>query len=74
MEIKDFIVKFAENIEVMNVEALTPETHFRDLDEWSSLSVMLTIAFFEKEFDKQISNSDIKKAITIQDLYNIATA
>ena len=74
MEIKDFIVKFAENIEVMNVEALTPETQFRDLDEWSSLSVMLTIAFFEKEFDKQISDSDIKKAITIQDLYNIATA
>ncbi|MBR5656474.1 MAG: acyl carrier protein [Prevotella sp.] len=71
MEINEFIEKFAENIEVENIDALTPETQFRDLDEWSSLSVMLTIAFFDDEFDKQVSNIDIKEAQTIQDLYNL---
>lgn len=74
MEIKEFIEKFAENIEVENVDALTPETQFRELEEWSSLSVMLTIAFFDDEFDKQVSNTAIKEAKTIQDLYNLATA
>ena len=72
MEIKEFIEKFAEAIEVENYEALTPETMFADLDEWSSLSVMLTIAFMDEEFDKQVSNTDIKAAQTIQDLFDLA--
>lgn len=74
MEIKEFIEKFADAIEVENVEALIPEMSFRDLDEWSSLSVMLTIAFMDEEFDKQVSNTDIKAAQTIQDLYDLATS
>ncbi len=74
MEIKDFIEKFAEAIEVENVDALTPETDFHDLDEWSSISIMLLIAFFDEEFDKQIGNKEIKEADTIQDLYKLATA
>ena len=73
MEIKEFIEKFAEAIEVENVEALAPETLFRDLEEWSSLSVMLTIAFIDEEFDKQVSNTDIKASQTIQDLFDLAT-
>ena len=73
MEIKEFIEKFAEAIEVENVDALTPELSFRDLDEWSSLSVMLTIAFMDEEFDKQVSNTDIKAAQTIQDLFDLVT-
>ena len=74
MEIKDFIEKFAEAIEVEDVATLTPETVFHDLDEWSSISVMLLIAFFDEEFGKEITTADIKEADTIQDLYNIATA
>jgi acyl carrier protein len=73
MEIKEFIEKFAEAIEVDDFEALTPETAFADLDEWSSLSVMLTIAFMDEEFDKQVSNTDIKAAQTIQDLFDLAS-
>lgn len=74
MEIKEFIEKFAEAIEVENVENLTLETAFHDLEEWSSLSVMLLIAFFDEEFDKQVGDKEIRTAVTIQDLYNIATA
>lgn len=74
MEIKEFIEKFAEVIEVGNVDALTAETEFRELEEWSSLSVMLIIAFFDEEFDKQVSDTMIRQAVTIQDLYNIASA
>lgn len=74
MEIKEFIEKFAEAIEVEDVEALTAETEFHELEEWSSLSVMLIIAFFDEEFDKQVSDKEIRQAVTIRDLYNIATA
>lgn len=74
MEIKEFIVKFAEAIEVENVESLTSETKFRDLEEWSSLSVMLLIAFYDEEFEKELTQAQIRNSKTIQDLYNIATA
>lgn len=74
MEIQEFIEKFAEAIEVENVEALTAETKFRELEEWSSLSVMLIIAFFDEEFDKQVSDTMIRQAVIIQDLYNIVSA
>lgn len=74
MEIKEFIEKFAEAIEVAEVGNLTAETEFRDLDEWSSLSVMLLIAFFDEEFEKEIGSAAIKGCITVQDLYNLAIA
>lgn len=74
MEIKEFIEKFAEAIEVENAETLSAETEFHELEEWSSLSVMLVIAFFDEEFDKQVGDKEIRQAATIQDLYNIATA
>lgn len=72
MEIKEFIEKFAEAIDVENVEALSAETEFRELEEWSSLSVMLVIAFYDEQLDKQIGDKDVKACTTIQDLYNLA--
>lgn len=72
MDIKEFIEKFAEAIEVEEAEVLTPETEFRDLDEWSSLSVMLLIAFYDEEFEKELTQDQIKASKTIEDLYNLA--
>ncbi len=74
MDIKTFIEKFAQAIELDNAEGLTPETEFHDLDEWSSLSVIMVIAFFDEEFGKEIDNIAVRKAETIQDLYDLATA
>ena len=59
MDLKEFIEKFAEVIEVEDVESLHGDTDFRDLDEWSSLSVMLLVAFFDEEFEKEIFWNDI---------------
>lgn len=73
MDIDSFIKSFAQAIDVEDVEALTPETEFHDLDEWSSLSVILVIAFFDVQFNKQVNNIAIREAQTIQDLYNLAT-
>ncbi|MBQ3787759.1 MAG: acyl carrier protein [Prevotella sp.] len=73
MEIKEFIEKMAEAIEIENADNLTAETKFRELGEWSSLSVMLLIAFFDEEMGKLIGDTEIKKYQTIGDLYNLAT-
>lgn len=74
MEITEFIKLFADAIEVETPEDLSPDTVFKDLDEWSSISVMLTVAFFDEEFDKEITEKEIRMASTIKDLYGIVTA
>ena len=74
MDIKDFISKFAEMLEIEDVDSLTPETEFRELDEWSSISVMEFIAFADENYGKQIGDVHIKSCQTIQDLYNLMKA
>lgn len=74
MDLQEFIGKFAEAIEIEEVENLSSETVFRDLEEWSSLSVMLLIAFYDEEFEKEIGDAAIKECTTIEDLYNLAIA
>ena len=72
MQITEFIEKLAEAIEIEDVAALSADTVFKDLEEWSSLSVMLIIAFFDEEFGKEVNEKDIKAATTIGDLYALA--
>lgn len=74
MDINEFIEKFAEEIEVEDVASLTPETEFRDLEEWSSLSVMVFIAFADENFDKPVGDKQIANCNTLQDLYNLVSA
>lgn len=74
MNIQEFINKFAEMLEIEDVDSLTPETEFRDLDEWSSISVMEFIAFADENYGKQVGDVHIKSCQTIQDLYNLMKA
>lgn len=68
---KEFIEKFAEAIDVENVESLTPETEFRELDEWSSLAALTLIAMFVEEYNVTVNGTAIREAETIEDLYNL---
>ena len=68
---KEFIEKFAEALDDMDSATLTPETKFRELDEWSSLAALSVIAMADEEYDKEISGTDLKNAETLQDLFNL---
>lgn len=70
MEIKEFIEKFADIFDDTDSSTLTPDTNFRELDEWSSLSALGVIAFADEEFDIELSGNDLRKVNTIQELYN----
>ena len=50
MDIQQFIVSFAEAIEVEDISTLTPNTKFHDLAEWSSLAALSVVAMFDEEF------------------------
>lgn len=71
MTIADFIEKFAEIFDDTDVSMLTPETNFRELDEWSSLSALGVIALADEEFDVELSGNELQSVNTISDLYNL---
>lgn len=49
MEINEFIEKFAEIFDDTEASTLTPQTNFRELDEWSSLSALGVMALADEE-------------------------
>jgi acyl carrier protein len=72
MEIKDFIKNLADQYEDVEVSDFTPETKFKEFDEWSSLISLSIIAMVDDEYDITLKGDDIRKAVTVQDLFDIA--
>ena len=71
MDINDFIGKFAEQFEDTDSSVFTPETNFRELEEWSSLMALSIIAMVDEEYDVQLKADEIRKTNTIQELFNL---
>ncbi len=74
MEINKFIEKFVEIFDDTDASTLSPETKFRELDEWSSLSALGVIALADEEFDVELSGAEMRQTNTIQELYNLITS
>lgn len=70
MEIKEFIQNFADQLDDTDAEMLTPETVFRELDDWSSLAALSIIAMVDEEYGVSIASETFKNAKTIQDLFD----
>lgn len=74
MELKDFIEKFREQFDETEPEEINADTYFKELDEWGSLKGLLIMAMVSDEYGKQIKAEDIRKADTVEDLFNIVNA
>ena len=71
MSITEFIENFADQFDETDVTSFTPETKFKLLDEWSSLTALSIIAMVDDEYDVIIKGNDILNSETIQDLFDI---
>lgn len=74
MELKDFIVNFAEQFDDTDASEINAETKFRELDEWSSLIALSVIAMVDEEYDVTLKGDDIRNATTVEDLFNTVKA
>lgn len=72
--IDEFVELFGELFDDIDTSNFTPETKFRDNDEWSSLIALSVIAMVDDEFDVTLVGNDIKNATTIADIYNCIVA
>ena len=71
MNLEEFVSRFAEEFEDTLLEQFTPETEFRELDEWSSLSGLSVISMIDDEFDRAITGAELRSVSTIEELYNL---
>lgn len=71
MNIDIFIEQFADQFDDTDANEFTPETDFKNLDEWSSLTALSVIAMVDGSFGIRINGDDIRSANTINDLFQI---
>ena len=74
MDIKVFIINFADQFDDLDASVLTPETEFKKLEDWNSLVALSVIAMVDEEYDVAIKGDDIRNANTIEDLFNTVNA
>lgn len=74
MEINEFIEKFGEVLDDTDASVLEPETRFRELDEWSSLTALGVIAMADEEFDVELTGNEMRGANTIKELFDLITS
>lgn len=71
MEIKDFLVNFAEQFDDTDPSEIKAETKYHDLDEWGSLVGMSVIAMAKTQYGKTITGAEIRTCETVEDLFNL---
>jgi len=71
MELTEFVKNFASQFEETDMKEFSPETHFKNIPEWSSIIVLSVIAMTDEEYNVKLKGDDIRNAQTIEDLYNI---
>ena len=71
MTLDEFVKAFAEEFDDTPAEDFKADTHFRELDEWSSLVALSIISMVDDNADVVITGADIRSCTTIEDLYNI---
>lgn len=74
MEINEFIANFADQFDETDASVFTPDTKFRELEEWSSLIALSVIAMIDEEYNVTVNGNDMRSAHTIQDLFNIVSS
>ena len=71
MNIQEFIDNFAAQLDDTDPEAITAETKFKELEDWSSLTSLSIIAMIDDEYNIIVKGNDIINSVTIQDLFNV---
>lgn len=72
MEINDFIKNLADLYDEVDLSEFTPETKFKEFDEWSSLTSLSIVAMAEDEYGITLKGDDIRNATTVKELFDIA--
>ena len=68
---KQFLENFYELLEETDQGLITPDTEFKNLDEWDSMIALMLIAMFDEHYGVKLNGDMISQAKTLADLYNL---
>ena len=71
MELKGFIANFADQFDDTDASEILATTEFHDLEEWDSLIALAVLNMTEKKYGKKITFDEMKKCVTVEDLFNV---
>jgi acyl carrier protein len=74
MNLETFIDQFAAEFDETDRKVFTAETEFKALEEWNSMLVMVIMTMVNSNYEVTLRASDLKKAVTIKDLFEIVCA
>ena len=72
MNLEEFVAHFAAEFDETSADVFTPDTAFKDLEEWSSLTALSVISMIDEEMEKRITGADIRNCSTIRELFELA--
>lgn len=74
MELEKFVKDFANQLDETDPETISPDTVYKELDEWSSLIAFAVIAMVKVEYDKTVTGTEIRHCNTVKDLFNLVAS
>ncbi|MCD0486900.1 phosphopantetheine-binding protein [Pedobacter sp. MC2016-14] len=74
MELEHFLENFSNTLSDTDKELIKPETVFRELGEWDSLTALLVVEMIDEKYDKTLTGEDLRGSVTILDIYKILKA
>lgn len=74
MELKDFIANFADQFDDTDASEILANTEFHEIEEWDSLIALAVLNMTEKKYGKKITFDEMKKCVTVEDLFNVISA
>lgn len=67
----EFIDKFADIFDDIDVTSLNGDTKFRELEDWDSIAGLSVIGMVDEEYGVTFNADDMRACQTIEDLYNM---
>jgi len=71
MKIEKFIALIADEFDETAPELFKPDTKYKEIKEWSSLTALSVIALIDEEFEKKLTGADLHNCNTLKDLYTL---
>jgi acyl carrier protein len=69
MEINGFIQNIENEIAGLESGTLTPDTDYRDIDQWSSMYALIIMAMIVIKYKVTLTGEDLKKTNTVRELF-----
>lgn len=67
----EFVEKLAAEFDDLESGTLTPETCYREMEEWSSMHALIVIAFVNAEYNVTLGGEDLRATETMNDIYEV---